>query len=84
MNNDKVNQAMLGFVKLQRELKLDDTEKYKVNAASVAVLIQAWHNAGYGSIDDLIYTFAEKVDEMIKFNNQPEQLAKIKAIIESN
>jgi hypothetical protein len=84
MLSDKVNSAMLGFVKLQKELKLNDTEKYAVNAASVAILIQSWNDADYGPIDDLIFTFCEKVKEIIKFNNQPEKKAKIKAIVNSN
>ena len=68
LNKDKLNKAMLKFVEIQRSIGLNDTEKYYVNVASVKQLILAWHNAGYGSIDDLIFTFSEKVKEMIENN----------------
>lgn len=58
---------MIEFVEIQKKLKLNDSEKYYINVASVKYLILSWHEAGYGSIEDLIFTFFEKVKEMLQF-----------------
>jgi len=68
LNKYKLDKALIEFVKIQKNLDLNDTEKYYINVSSVKELILAWHKAGYGSIDDLIFTFSEKVKEMIDVN----------------
>ena len=68
LNKYKLDKALIEFVKIQKKLDLNDTEKYYINVSSVKELILAWHKAGYGTTDDLILTFSEKVKEMIDLN----------------